>query len=160
VPPATNPIEIDPLTIASIGVLAYITGNIIHEGLGHGGACLITGGRPLLITAVNMDCSADNRFVIAGGSLMNTIAAALFFLLLRITPRTRSIPPGPDASPLPIPRSRPWIAAAVVIAVSFILTLGPGIPRSEPRPAGAVSAETEMCQTKLCRQQHLWPELF
>ena len=85
--PATNQVETDPLTIASIGVLAYIAGNIIHEGLGHGGACLITGGRPLLITAVNMDCSLDNRFVIAGGSLMNAIAAALFFLLLRNTPR-------------------------------------------------------------------------
>jgi len=81
-------IEADRLTIASIGIVAYILANIIHEGLGHGGACLLTGGRPLLITAVNMDCSADNRFVIAGGSLMNAVAAALFFLLGRSTPRT------------------------------------------------------------------------
>ncbi len=263
--PATKPIDTDPLTIASIGILAYIAGNIIHEGLGHGGACLLTGGRPLLITAVNMDCSVDNRFVTAGGSLMNAIAAALLFLLARITPRTlphlkyfawlsmtlnllspagylafsgiggfgdwaqftqgfqpqwawrvgmavvgsglyilfvrwsllalrpligsdprirvaqafrlttipyfaggtieciadafnpqgwllvalsaaastfggssallwapnwlrgRSIPPGPDASPLPIERSWPWIAAAVIIAVIFISLLGPGI---------------------------------
>jgi len=80
--------ETDPLTITSIGILAYITGNIIHEGLGHAGACLLTGGKPLLITAVNMNCSADNQFVIAGGSLMNAIAAAFFFFLTRITPRT------------------------------------------------------------------------
>lgn len=263
--PATKPVDADPLTIASIGILAYILANIIHEGLGHGGACLITGGKPLLITAVNMDCSADNQLVIAGGSLMNAIAAALFFLLGRITPRTSphlkyfawlsmtlnllspagyllfsgiggfgdwaqftqgfdpqwawrvslaivgaalymlvtrwsllelraligsdsrerrihavrltmapyfaggivaclagalnpqgwflvamsaaastfggssallwapnwlrgtSIPAGPDASPVPIERSWPWIAAAAVIAVSFILILGPGI---------------------------------
>jgi hypothetical protein len=265
VQPATNPVETDPLTIASIGILAYIAGNIIHEGFGHGGACLITGGKPLLITAVNMDCSPENRFVIAGGSLMNAIAAVFFFFLLRITPRTRphlkyfiwlamtlnllspagylafsgiggfgdwaqftqgfhpqwawrvgmavvgmgayvlfvrwsllalrpligndsrerrlhavrltlvpyfaggsvecvagafnpqgwllialsaaastfggssallwapnwlrgnSIPPGPDASPMLVPRSWPWIIAAAVIAVSFILILGPGI---------------------------------
>jgi len=80
-----KPLEVDQLTVASIGILAYILGNIVHEALGHGGACLITGGRPLLITAVNMECSVDNRFVIAGGSLMNAIAAALFLILLRAT---------------------------------------------------------------------------
>ena len=80
--PATKSVGTDALTVACIGILAYIAGNIIHEGLGHGGACLITGGRPVLITAVNMDCSVDNRFVTAGGSLMNAIAAALFFFLL------------------------------------------------------------------------------
>lgn len=260
-----SPVETDSLTIASIGILAYIAGNIIHEALGHGGACLLTGGRPLLITAVNMDCSIDNRFVTAGGSLMNAIAAALLFLLTRIIPRKHphlkyfawlsmtlnllspagylafsgiggfgdwaqftqgfhpqwawrtgltivgaslymlfvywsllalrpligsdprqrvtqafrltlipyfaggtveciagafnpqgwllvalsaaastfgsssallwapdwlrgsSIPPGPDATPMPIERSWPWIAAAVVTAVTFILVLGPGI---------------------------------
>jgi hypothetical protein len=53
---------------------------VVHEGLGHGGACLITGGRPLLVTTVSMDCSADNRLVIAGGTLMNAAAAGLFFL--------------------------------------------------------------------------------
>jgi hypothetical protein len=265
VPPATHPVETDPLTIASIGIVAYIVGNIIHEGLGHGGACLVTGGRLLLITAVNMDCSPDNRFVIAGGSLMNAVSAVFFFFLTRITSRTRphlkyfawlsmtlnllspagylafsgiggfgdwaqftqgfrpqwawrmsmavvgigaytlfvrwsllalrpligsdsrerrlhavrltmlpyfaggiveciagalnpqgwllvalsaaastfggssallwapnwlrgsSIPAGPDASPMPIPRNWPWIAGAAVIAVSFILILGPGI---------------------------------
>jgi hypothetical protein len=88
VTPAPKPVEIDQLTVASIGILAYILGNIIHEALGHGGACLITGGRPVLITAVNMECSADNRVVIAGGSLMNAIAAAIFFLLGRAIPQT------------------------------------------------------------------------
>jgi hypothetical protein len=261
---AVKPVETDPLTIASIGILAYILGNIIHEGLGHGGTCLLTGGRPLFITAVNMDCSADNRFVIAGGSLMNAVAAALFSFLTRIVPRKSphlkyfawlcmtlnllspagylafsgiggfgdwaqftqgfrpqwawrvglaivgigaytlfvrwsllalrpligsdrqqrrihavrltmvpyfaggivglagalnpqgwflvamsaaastfggssallwapnwlrgsSISPGPDESPMPIPRSWPWIAATAVIAVSFVLILGPGV---------------------------------
>jgi hypothetical protein len=82
-----KPIEVDQVTLASIGILAYILSNIIHEDLGHAGACLITGGRPLLITTVNMDCSVDNRFVIAAGSLMNALAAAFFFFLLRATSR-------------------------------------------------------------------------
>lgn len=73
------PVETDPLTIASIGIVAYILGNIVHEDLGHGGACLLTGGKPLLVTAVSMDCSAENRLVLAGGTLMNVIAAVVFF---------------------------------------------------------------------------------
>ncbi len=75
----------DPLTITSLGILAYILGNLIHEDLGHAGACLLTGGNPLLITTVNMECSTDNRVVIAAGSLMNALAAAIFLVLLRKT---------------------------------------------------------------------------
>jgi hypothetical protein len=83
-----EPSKTDALTVACIGIVAYILANVVHEGLGHGGACLITGGRPLLVTTVNMDCSADNRLVIAGGSLMNAAAAGLFFLVGRNTRRT------------------------------------------------------------------------
>jgi hypothetical protein len=39
----------------------------------------------MLITTVNMDCSADNRLVIAGGTLMNAAAAGIFFLIGRNT---------------------------------------------------------------------------
>jgi len=51
-------------------------------------ACLITGGRPLSVSAVNMECSVDNRLVIAGGTLMNAAAAGLFFFVGRNTRRT------------------------------------------------------------------------
>jgi hypothetical protein len=84
VQPSTPPVGSDALTIASIGIVVYILGNIIHEDLGHGGACLLIGGKPLLVTAVSMDCSAENRLVIAGGSLMNVLAAAVFFVLTRL----------------------------------------------------------------------------
>lgn len=84
VQPSTLPVETDTLTIAAIGIVVYIVGNIVHEGLGHGGACLLTGGKPLLVTAVSMECSAENRVVIAGGSVMNVIAAAVFFFLARL----------------------------------------------------------------------------
>jgi hypothetical protein len=76
-------VETDLPTIACIGIVAYVLGNLVHEDLGHGGACLLTGGRPLLVTTVNMDCSVDNRLVIAGGSIMNVVAAGLWFLLTR-----------------------------------------------------------------------------
>jgi hypothetical protein len=90
VQPAAKRDETDLLTIVSIGIVVYVLGNIVHEALGHGGACLATGGRPLLVTAVNMECSADNRLVIAGGSLMNVTAAGLFFLLARTITRLSS----------------------------------------------------------------------
>lgn len=86
-PPAKR-VETDNLTVACIGIVVYILGNIVHEDLGHGGACLLTGGRPLIVTAVNMECSVDNRLIIAGGSLMNVVAAGVYFLLGRATSRT------------------------------------------------------------------------
>ena len=33
--------RIDPLTVGAIGILAYMLANVLHEGLGHGGACLL-----------------------------------------------------------------------------------------------------------------------
>jgi len=77
----------DTVTVASIGVIAYILGNILHEGLGHAGACVLTGGKVISVSAVAMDCSAENRLVIAGGTIMNVIAAAAFFFLGRIAGR-------------------------------------------------------------------------
>ncbi|HLH18763.1 MAG TPA: hypothetical protein VKX45_16205 [Bryobacteraceae bacterium] len=77
----------DALTIAAIAIVAYALATLLHEGLGHGGACLISGGRPLLVTTVSMECSIGNRLVLAGGTLVNLAAAALFFAIGRLTPR-------------------------------------------------------------------------
>jgi hypothetical protein len=77
----------DTVTVASIGVIAYILGNIVHEGLGHAGACILTGGKAISVSAVAMDCSADNRLVIAGGTIMNAVAGVAFFFLGRIAGR-------------------------------------------------------------------------
>jgi hypothetical protein len=46
------------------------------------------GGKPVVISTVHMECSADSRLVMAGGTMMNVAAAALFFALGRITSRT------------------------------------------------------------------------
>jgi len=75
----------DSLTLASVAVVVYILGNVLHEAVGHGGACLAVGGKPLLLSTVNMECSVDHRLVTAGGTLMNFIGAALFFALGRRT---------------------------------------------------------------------------
>jgi hypothetical protein len=86
----TVAVPFDTLTISSIAIIAYILATVLHEGVGHGGACLLVGGQPLVISTVHMECSADSRLVTAGGTLMNVIAGALAFALGRVTSRTHS----------------------------------------------------------------------
>jgi hypothetical protein len=76
---------LDALTVGAIGILAYMLGNVLHEGAGHGGACLLVGAKPLVISSVHFECSSDTRLVDAGGTLVNLIAGALFFALGRLT---------------------------------------------------------------------------
>jgi len=86
----TRAVPSDTLTITGIAIIAYIIATVLHEGVGHGGACLLRGGQPLVISTVHMECSADSRLVMAGGTLMNVIAGALAFALGRVTSRTHS----------------------------------------------------------------------
>lgn len=60
---------------------------MLHEGVGHGGACLLSGGTPLAVSTVHMECSVDTRLVAAGGTLANFAAAALFFVFARCARR-------------------------------------------------------------------------
>jgi hypothetical protein len=69
----------DALTVGSIGILAYMLGNVLHEGVGHGGACLLVGAQPLVLSSVHFECSMDSRLVMAGGTLINLLAGAVFF---------------------------------------------------------------------------------
>lgn len=84
--------ELDPLTIAAIAVVAYALSNVVHEGLGHGGACLLVGGHPRQLTAVFFDGDLEGlpasagRWVAAGGSLANLVAATVAWAALRMIP--------------------------------------------------------------------------
>jgi len=78
----------DPSTVIAIAVVAYMFGTMLHEAVGHGGACLLTGGVPKEITTVSMDCSVDNRVVTAGGTIANVLAGIILFAILRLAPRT------------------------------------------------------------------------
>src|SRR2546425_243994 len=53
-PPSTQVISSRPdwLTVIAIAVVAYGVVSIVHEGLGHGGACLAMGGQPQLVTSM------------------------------------------------------------------------------------------------------------
>ncbi len=84
---ATQP---DPWTIAAIAIVASVIGDVIHEGLGHGGLCAVTGGQPLALSTVHFDCSADTRLVAAGGTLANLICGALFWVAARAVKQSAS----------------------------------------------------------------------
>ncbi len=84
---ATQP---DRLTIVAIAIAATVIADVIHEGLGHGGMCVITGGQPLVISTVHFDCGVDTRLVAAGGTLANLIFGAAFWAVARAIKRSAS----------------------------------------------------------------------
>jgi hypothetical protein len=85
---ATQP---DLLTIAAIAIVASVIANVIHEGLGHGGMCVATGGQPLVLSTVHFECNVDTRLVAAGGTLANLIFGALFWAAARAVKQSASL---------------------------------------------------------------------
>lgn len=79
-PEATLP---DLWTIVAIAIAAAVITDFIHEGVGHGGMCLATGGNALALSTVHFECSSDGRFVAAGGTLANLLFGALFWAAAR-----------------------------------------------------------------------------
>ncbi len=78
----------DLLTVVAISVAATVIADFIHEGLGHGGMCVATGGRPLVLSTVHFACSADTRLVAAGGTLANLIFGAVSWGAARAVKRS------------------------------------------------------------------------
>jgi len=77
------------LTVIAVAVVAHAATTLVHEGLGHGGACLLAGCRPQLLTTMQFEgdermlSSAGIKFIAAGGTLANLAAATIAALLLR-----------------------------------------------------------------------------
>ena len=82
-PPSREATKPDLLTVAAIAIVATVIANFIHEGFGHGGMCVVKGGRPLVLSTVHFECSADTRLVAAGGTLANLIFGALSWVAMR-----------------------------------------------------------------------------
>ena len=82
-------LSLDLLTIFAIGVISFIIKNVLHEALGHGGACLLVGGTPLVLSSAHFDCdttavtNAGIRFISAAGTLVNFAASYAFWLAFR-----------------------------------------------------------------------------
>ena len=72
-------------TLAAIGALAYVGETLSHEALGHGLACIASGGRVTLIAPLYMHCTVTTRAMVAGGPAANIVAGAASLLALRAT---------------------------------------------------------------------------
>ena len=69
---AALPICKDDLwTLAAFGVLAYMISNVLHEGLGHGGAAWLSGAHTITVTSTYMEAGFDTRWILAAGTLVN-----------------------------------------------------------------------------------------
>jgi hypothetical protein len=77
------PISDDILTICAISIVAGILTNILHEGVGHGLVALMTGAQSGVLTTVGWSSTFGSRLVAAGGTLVNLVAAFVFWLALR-----------------------------------------------------------------------------
>jgi hypothetical protein len=73
----------DTLTIIAITVIAAVVTDVLHELVGHGGACLLIGAHPLLFSTVHFECSVDSRILSAGGTIVNLIAGAICWAAAR-----------------------------------------------------------------------------
>ncbi|MGH9866023.1 MAG: hypothetical protein ACRD4H_11470, partial [Candidatus Acidiferrales bacterium] len=78
----------DVWTISAIAVVAYVIADIIHEGLGHGGMCVLTGGHPLALSSVYFQCEHEGRLVAAAGTLANLAAALVSWIASRFVLRS------------------------------------------------------------------------
>jgi hypothetical protein len=103
--PARN----DWVTIAAVAALTYAIVSMVHEGLGHGGACLVVGGIPRELSSMDFDCdlhglgATTEKIVAAGGTIANLIFGLGALALYRRMPVTSS----------PLWRLWVWLFAAV-----------------------------------------------
>jgi hypothetical protein len=86
--PDMDPATLDLWTIISIATVSYATSTMLHEGAGHGGACLLTGGKPIAVSTVDFECDREGQIVAAGGTVMNLAAGFLCWFILRFVTRT------------------------------------------------------------------------
>lgn len=82
----TRPLDV--WTVCGIAVVVFAIANVVHEGAGHGGACIFSGGKPLVLSSVHFDCSIENRWIAAGGTIANFVLAAICWAAFRFTRRT------------------------------------------------------------------------
>ncbi len=80
----------DLLTVTMIALVVYAASDVVHEAIGHGGACIAFGGAPRVLSTVHFDCGDDTlgtlarRGVAAAGTVANFVAAAFGLVAFRL----------------------------------------------------------------------------
>jgi len=76
-------------TVIAIAIVVYAVTNMIHEGLGHGGACLLLGGRAKELSSLHFSfyegslSAAQSKIVSAAGCIANAVAALVGMIAFR-----------------------------------------------------------------------------
>jgi hypothetical protein len=73
----------DLATLLAISLTAFALSNFLHEGAGHGGACVLAGGHAQVLSSVHFECDQSSPFIAAGGTLVNLIAGFFAWIALR-----------------------------------------------------------------------------
>jgi len=73
-------------TLSAITAIAYITACVAHEVIGHGGMCLVVGGRVTLLTSVYFRGTNGGPLTDAAGPLMNLIFGTVCWSFARKRP--------------------------------------------------------------------------
>ncbi len=84
----TNPHD-NLFTVGAIALAAMSLVTFDHEALGHGGACLATGGRIQLLTSSLFHCSHSSPLIDMAGPLSNLLIGCLAMLLAARVPARR-----------------------------------------------------------------------
>jgi hypothetical protein len=118
----TNEPELNLWTIGSIAVVAYCLANILHEALGHGGACLLLGVRPKVLNAIFLEWDSSSvpdlarRIIAAGGGFVNLLTGVAALAMLRwARPRADSL------------RYFLWLFGAISLLMAFGYVLFSGV---------------------------------
>lgn len=118
--------RIDVPTVLAISALAYVLANIVHEGLGHGGMCLLVGAHPTVLNAIFFEYDdqaasiAQQKWISAGGTIANVLVGLPIAWALR---RRRN-----DAGGLaPSSRYFLWLFCAVNLLTAFGYLIYSGI---------------------------------
>src|ERR1700761_1569784 len=74
----------DKMTIVSMAVIESAAATLLHEGLGHGVTAWLLGDIPTELTSNHLSSLRPDRWVDAGGTLMNLLAGASSLLAARV----------------------------------------------------------------------------
>lgn len=99
----------DAPTICAIAVIGTVLSTMLHEGIGHAAIAIATLHASGTLTSLAWSSSQNSRLVEAGGTLVNLIAAFVFWLLLRS-----------------VRNARPSLRFFFLITMSFNLLAGTG----------------------------------
>ena len=70
--------------LIGIAVLAFVSACIAHEAVGHGGMCLLSGGRITLLTSVYARCSISSPLIDAAGPSTGILTGSILWAVLRM----------------------------------------------------------------------------